>query len=333
MGREPTTSNPCIADLATTHSTVRGTRLLRHCLTSSRPASRLGLGARWLASRASCCFSTASWRPRTRASMNQRQARRMREVPPDHAATARSDFASRTRAPLVSGDAEQPAEVIAGANAARRDDDQRTNRRDDPRMLRRLAGQARSVGKSLLDHAAGEGTQVRHRANEIAGAEWRDSHDTNGTARRIRIEQDSEKRGDVPDLVLSRCWSAAHSTPTAESSSPSPATLASGALPHALGSALGRYSLRLRPTRRSPPPSNPPQPVWPRVSNRPGCSGHGHVCVLTSPVYWPHDRGPRGNAPRCRPVRPWRRPISTTVVRGLLIRRRIHGSTALHRDS
>ena len=45
-------------------------------------------------------------------------------------------------------------ELIARANAALPDDDERKIHRDDVRMLRRLAGQARTLANSLLEHAA-----------------------------------------------------------------------------------------------------------------------------------------------------------------------------------
>ena len=78
----------------------------------------------------------------------------MYEVPPDDAAAPQPDFAKRMHALLASADADQLAELIARANAALPDDDERKIHRDDVRMLRRLAGQAREFSNSLLYHAA-----------------------------------------------------------------------------------------------------------------------------------------------------------------------------------
>lgn len=55
---------------------------------------------------------------------------------------------------LASANADQMVELIARTNDALGQDDQRKVRRDDVRMLRRLAEQARAFSKSLIDHNA-----------------------------------------------------------------------------------------------------------------------------------------------------------------------------------
>lgn len=64
-----------------------------------------------------------------------------------------SHFTARLNALLASADANQMIEMIARTNQALPDTDQRKIRVDDVRMLRRLAGQARTFSESLIDHA------------------------------------------------------------------------------------------------------------------------------------------------------------------------------------
>jgi len=78
----------------------------------------------------------------------------MRQRNPGTPASPAPDFATEMRALLASADADQLAALITQANAALPDDDDRKIRRDDVRLLRRLAGQARSFSASLLEHAA-----------------------------------------------------------------------------------------------------------------------------------------------------------------------------------
>ena len=97
--------------------------------------------------------------------MKQRSARVMRESHPDDAAAARRDFAGEMGALLASADADQLAELIARANAALPDDDERKICRDDVLMLRRLAGQARTFSNSLLEHAVERRSAGDHRVS------------------------------------------------------------------------------------------------------------------------------------------------------------------------
>lgn len=78
----------------------------------------------------------------------------MRAARLDDGAGAPRDFAGEMQALLASADADQLSELIAAANAALPDGDERKICRDDVRMLRRLAGQARTFSDSLLEHAA-----------------------------------------------------------------------------------------------------------------------------------------------------------------------------------
>ena len=108
--------------------------------------------------------------------MKHRSARRVREAAPDNGGMPAQNAARELHALLASATADQLAELIAEANSALPEDDARKIRRDDVRMLRRLAGQARSLGQSLLDHAA-ERRQVgerRRRVSPEAGdtAQW-----------------------------------------------------------------------------------------------------------------------------------------------------------------
>src|SRR5690242_13829006 len=86
--------------------------------------------------------------------MKQRAARRMRDAVSDDAASSRQHFADEMHALIAGADADQLAELMAEANAALPDDDERKICRADVRMLRRLAGQARTFSISLLEHAA-----------------------------------------------------------------------------------------------------------------------------------------------------------------------------------
>ena len=97
--------------------------------------------------------------------MKHRSARRVREAAPDHAMPANA--ARGLHALLASATPDQLAELIAEANSALPDDDARKIRQDDVRMLRRLAGQARAFGQSLLDHAA-ERRQVGERRGRVS---------------------------------------------------------------------------------------------------------------------------------------------------------------------
>lgn len=81
-------------------------------------------------------------------------AARGRSVSRDSAGTGLpSHFAVQLNALLASADADQMVEMIARTNQALPDADQRKIRVDDVRMLRRLAGQARTFSESLIDHA------------------------------------------------------------------------------------------------------------------------------------------------------------------------------------
>lgn len=94
--------------------------------------------------------------------MNPRSTRTMREAAPDTPGTPRLD-ARDLNALLASASADQLADVIAQANRALPDDDARKIREDDVRQLRRLASQARTFNRSLLDHAA---------ERRLAGERW-----------------------------------------------------------------------------------------------------------------------------------------------------------------
>ena len=85
--------------------------------------------------------------------MNPRSTRKMREAAPDTTGTPRLD-ACDLNALLASASADQLADLIAQANRALPDDDARKIREDDVRLLRRLASQARTFNRSLLEHAA-----------------------------------------------------------------------------------------------------------------------------------------------------------------------------------
>ncbi len=115
--------------------------------------------------------------------MKQQSARRVREPAPDDSDTPAPDAARGLRALLASATADQLAELIAEANNALPEDDARKIRQDDVRMLRRLAGQARIFGQSLLNHAAErrlvgerrgrvspEAENTAHWADRLAGA-------------------------------------------------------------------------------------------------------------------------------------------------------------------
>jgi|SwirhisoilCB2_FD_contig_51_7936811_length_2658_multi_3_in_0_out_0_1 hypothetical protein len=115
--------------------------------------------------------------------MKQRSASAAREAAPHDAAGARRDFAGEMHDLLASADADQLAELVAEANAALPDGDERKICREDVRMLRRLAGQARTFSDSLLEHAAErrsvgerrapvspEAGKTAHWAERLAGA-------------------------------------------------------------------------------------------------------------------------------------------------------------------
>ena len=115
--------------------------------------------------------------------MKHRSARRVREAAPDNGAMPAPNAARGLHALLASATADQLAELIAEANSALPEDDTRKIRQDDVRMLRRLAGQARAFGQSLLDHAAErrltgerrgrvspEADNTAHWADRLAGA-------------------------------------------------------------------------------------------------------------------------------------------------------------------
>jgi len=86
--------------------------------------------------------------------MKQSAARRIREDNRPDADSTTSDFAGEMRSLLASADVDQLSELRTRANAALPDDDPRKIHADDVRMLRRLAGQARTFSTSLLEHAA-----------------------------------------------------------------------------------------------------------------------------------------------------------------------------------
>lgn len=69
-------------------------------------------------------------------------------------AQRRPSLANEVSAWIRTADADQLVEARALSNAALPDEDFRKIRLDDVRMLRRLAGQARSLNTSLTDHAA-----------------------------------------------------------------------------------------------------------------------------------------------------------------------------------
>jgi hypothetical protein len=161
------------------------------------------------------------------------------------AAAARSTVPQR-QAELVSevsawantADADQLVAVMALSNAALPDEDSRKIRTDDVRMLRRLAGQARSLSTSLIEHAAGRRSvgerparvspeagdtarwaerlagaleavlpldgdkadlQTNAGANEYLDDQSRDFRDNDGTMWRVRIEQGGGTSGLVRD--------------------------------------------------------------------------------------------------------------------------------------
>ncbi|HEY6830288.1 MAG TPA: hypothetical protein VI259_25720 [Gemmatimonadaceae bacterium] len=86
------------------------------------------------------------------------------------------------RALLASADADQLSELRTRANAALPDDDQRKIHGDDVRMLRRLAGQARTFSSSLLEHAA-----ERRLAGERRGRVSPEAGDTARWAERLSV--------------------------------------------------------------------------------------------------------------------------------------------------
>jgi len=135
---------------------------------------------------------------------------------------------------IRTADADQLVELMALSNAALADEDFRKIRPDDVRMLRRPAGQARSLNTSLTDHAAErrslgerrgrispeagdtarwaerlvgalEATLSSRRdttasatgagANEYFDDQSRDFRDNDGTMWRVRIGQDGGARG------------------------------------------------------------------------------------------------------------------------------------------
>lgn len=102
----------------------------------------------------------------------------------DGASTASSErglpFARAVDALLASANADQLAELVARANNALPDDDQRKIRGEDVHMLRRLAGQARTFSSSLIDHAA-----ERRLVGERRGRVSPESGDTADWAERL----------------------------------------------------------------------------------------------------------------------------------------------------
>jgi hypothetical protein len=86
--------------------------------------------------------------------MKHGAVRTIRENDRENTDSSASDFAGEMRALLASADADQLSELRTRANAALPDDDPRKIHADDVRMLRRLAGQARTFSASLLEHAA-----------------------------------------------------------------------------------------------------------------------------------------------------------------------------------
>jgi len=140
----------------------------------------------------------------------------------------RPSLANEVRAWIRTADADQLVELMALSNAALPDEDSRKIRPDEVRMLRRLAGQARSLNTSLTDHAAerrslgerrgrispeaGDTARWAERlvgaleatlsscrdtaasptsagANEYLDDQSRDFRDNDGTMWRVRIEQ------------------------------------------------------------------------------------------------------------------------------------------------
>ena len=136
-------------------------------------------------------------------------------------------------------DADQLVSMMALSNAALPDDDPRKIRPDDVRMLRRLAGQARTFSTSLIEHAAerrsvgeprgrvspeagitarwaerlagaleavlsldadtSDHPHTRAGANEYLDDQSRDFRDSDGTMWRVRIEQGGGTSGLVRD--------------------------------------------------------------------------------------------------------------------------------------
>jgi hypothetical protein len=92
------------------------------------------------------------------------------------------DFAKGMHALLASADADQLTELIARANAALPDDDERKIHRDDVHMLRRLAGQPRTLSNSLLEHAT-----ERRSMGQRRGRVSPESGDTARWAERLAI--------------------------------------------------------------------------------------------------------------------------------------------------
>lgn len=150
----------------------------------------------------------------------------------------RPSLANEVRAWIRTADADQLVELMALSNAALPDEDFRKIRPDDVRMLRRLAGQARSLNTSLTDHAAERRSLGERRgrispeagdtarwAERLVGAleatlssrrdtaasatsagakeyladQWRDFRDSDGTVWRVRIGQGGGTRGLVRD--------------------------------------------------------------------------------------------------------------------------------------
>lgn len=150
----------------------------------------------------------------------------------------RPSLANEVSAWIRAADADQLVEARALSNAALPDEDFRKIRPDDVRMLRRLAGQARSLTASLTEHAAerrsvgerggrispeagdtarwaerlvgaleailssGEDTAASATnvgAKEYLDDQWRDFRDSDGTMWRVRIGQGGGTRGLVRD--------------------------------------------------------------------------------------------------------------------------------------
>ncbi len=130
--------------------------------------------------------------------MTPRSTRQMREAAPDAPGTPRLS-ARDLNGLLASASANQLADLIAHANRALPDDDDRKIREDDVRMLRRLASQARTCNRSLLDHAA-----ERRLAGERRG---RVSPEADKTA------QWAERLATALETVTSRRATGAHATP------------------------------------------------------------------------------------------------------------------------
>ena len=113
--------------------------------------------------------------------MNPRSTRKLREAAPDPTCPPRLD-ARDLNALLASASADQLADLIAQANRALPDDDARKIREDDVRQLRRLASQARTFNRSLLDHAA-----ERRLAGERRGRESPEAGKTAQWAERLAV--------------------------------------------------------------------------------------------------------------------------------------------------